>query len=399
LIRDLGLEEAKLYSEESASNRYIVRGLKLIPVPDTAFHFFSSELFSRAAKAHLMWEPFVRRSPSDDEESLEQFVVRRLGREFLDYAVDPLVAGIYAGDPARLSVKHAFPKLHALEQRYGSLIVGQILGGRERKMRKEVSKQKAKKVSFAGGLQELINAFEQSLSGLIHFESPVVGIERIPGGWQVLARQGACEHRAVIFATPTHSIARILHGDRLNFAAAFDEVRLPPIASVVFGFHKNQVQHPLDGFGMLVPKLERLTILGAIFSSSLFRYRAPEGHVTITCYAGGCRNPDLAIGDKAVLRRAVLHDLQRLLGIRGEPTFEQITVIPKSIPQYDVGFGKFKELVHQIEASSPGLFFAGNYREGISLGDAIVSAEDASSRAGYFLKQFDAVDCQTLNPS
>ncbi|MDB6037081.1 MAG: hemG, partial [Verrucomicrobiales bacterium] len=154
-----------------------------------------------------------------------------------------------------------------------------------------------------------------------------------------------------------------------------------------------------NGFGVLVPEVEKMKILGAIFSSSLFPHRAPEGHVTITCYIGGCRNPNLAVGDRAVLRSAVLEDLQKLLGVRGKPTFEHISVIPKSIPQYDVGFGKFKEFVHQIEASSPGLFFAGNYREGISLGDAIVSAEDASSRASYFLKQFDAVDFETLNPS
>src|SRR5204863_2732257 len=125
--------------------------------------FFGTELFSAGAKLRLFREPFIRRSPASCEESLGQFVVRRIGQEFLDYAINPFVAGVYAGDPARLSVKHAFPKLHALEQKYGSLILGQLLGARERKRRGETSKQNANKISFDDGLQVLTDALHGRL--------------------------------------------------------------------------------------------------------------------------------------------------------------------------------------------------------------------------------------------
>src|SRR5438067_4403549 len=148
LIRDLGLESRRLYSDPGADNRYLVRGGKPVLLPGSPVAFLGTKLFSTGAKLRLLKEPFIRRAPETPEESLAQFVVRRLGQEFLDYAINPFVAGVYAGDPARLSIKHAFPKLHALEQRYGSLILGQFLGASERKKRGEASKQNAKKISF-----------------------------------------------------------------------------------------------------------------------------------------------------------------------------------------------------------------------------------------------------------
>src|SRR5690606_18572525 len=123
LVRDLDLEKRKLYTDPKAESRFIVRYGRPIEMSDSKFGFFKTSLFSAAAKARLFAEPFIRRAPTDCEENLEQFVLRRLGREFLDYAINPFVAGVYAGNPARLSVKEAFPKLHALEQKYGSLIV------------------------------------------------------------------------------------------------------------------------------------------------------------------------------------------------------------------------------------------------------------------------------------
>ncbi len=133
LIRDTGLESRQLYSDPAADKRYLVRDKQLVNLPSSPLAFFATRLFSWRAKAGLLIEPFRRRAAADLEESLAEFVLRRLGREFLDYAINPFVAGVYAGDPERLSVKHAFAKLHALEQRYGSLIKGQIFGARERK--------------------------------------------------------------------------------------------------------------------------------------------------------------------------------------------------------------------------------------------------------------------------
>jgi oxygen-dependent protoporphyrinogen oxidase len=152
LVRDLGLEARRVYSNPAAENRYVVRDKKPVAVPNSAGGFLTTPLFSLPAKLRVLAEPFIRRAPNDVEESIAQFVQRRLGREFLDYAIDPLVAGIYAGNPQLLSVSQAFPKLHALEQRYRSLFLGQILGARARKRSGQVSKQDAKKFSFDDGL-------------------------------------------------------------------------------------------------------------------------------------------------------------------------------------------------------------------------------------------------------
>src|SRR5689334_472933 len=188
LIEQLGLTSRRLYSAPRAEKRYLVRGRKPVCMPGSPIGFFKTPLFSAAAKLRLLWEPFVSRAPAEAEENLAAFVKRRIGQEFLDYAINPFVAGVYAGDPARLSVQHAFPKLHAIEQRYGSLILGQFLGARERKRRAEVSKQNAKKVSFNEGLQVLTETLCKRLGDAVRINSPVLGIRQDAQGWTIRAR-------------------------------------------------------------------------------------------------------------------------------------------------------------------------------------------------------------------
>ena len=213
LIRDLGLEPRRWYSDPGAENRYLVRGGEPVCLPASPIRFFGTKLFSTGAKLRLLREPFLRRGPADKEENVAEFVLRRLGREWLDYAINPMIAGIYAGDPRRLSVIHAFPRLHAVEQRYGSLIVGQILGARERKRRGEVSKQEAKKISFDQGLQVLTDTLEARLRAAIRLNTTATALKRTPRGWTVSVQSGgstvAFEHRAVLLAAPAHCLARI----------------------------------------------------------------------------------------------------------------------------------------------------------------------------------------------
>jgi protoporphyrinogen/coproporphyrinogen III oxidase len=390
LVRDLGLEDHRLYSDPRAGRRFIVRGGRPLNVPGSPAGFFASPLFSLSAKLRLLREPFVPPAPPDAEESVAELVLRRLGQEFLDYAINPLVAGIYAGDPARLSVKHAFPKLHALEQRYGSLIKGQILGARERKRRAEVSKQTAPKVSFRGGLQDLVQGLQHQLADALRLEAPVRRVARTEHGWRVTAgsgsRESAGEHSAVLFAAPTYQLAelQVEAGSELSLKPLV-EVRYPPVASVVLGFRRADVAHPLDGFGMLIPQVERTHILGTIFSSSLFRDRAPTGHVTLTSYVGGTRAPELTSRPEEELVALTCRDLRAILGVSGPPTFQHVVVYPRAIPQYEVGYGRFKDLMTRIETQAPGLFFAGHYRDGIALGDSILSAHDVAERIAQFI--------------
>jgi protoporphyrinogen/coproporphyrinogen III oxidase len=390
LIKDLGLEERRLYAVPASRKRYIVRGGKPVPLPDSPLRFLRSRLFSTAAKLRLLEEPFIRRAPEAREENIAEFVRRRVGGEFLNYAINPFVAGIYAGDPSRLSVRHAFPRLHALEQKYGSLIVGQFLGARERRRRADVSNQHAAQFSFDEGLQVLTDALERRLAGEVRLQSPVTGFRQTAGGWIVTTRSSGGEeqreHAAVLYAGPAHKLPQIqLVSERYINWSPLAQIYYPPVASLVFGFRREDVTHPLDGFGMLIPGVEGLKILGAIFSSSIFPNRAPAGHITLTCYVGGARAPELALAGVDELTALALKDLYPILGIKGSRTFQHHFVFPKAIPQYDVGFGRFKDLMDDIESKAPGFFLAGHYREGISLGDSILSGDRAAERIRVLL--------------
>ncbi len=391
LVTDLGLASRRMYSDPAASNRYLVRDGKLVALPDSLPAFLRTPLFSPAAKLRLFAEPFIGRAAPGVEESVEQFVLRRLGREFLDYAINPLVGGVYAGDPASLSVTEAFPKLHALEQRYGSLIKGQVLGARERKKRAEPSKQNAPKFSFDEGLQVLTDELSEQLGSVLETDCPVTSIRKNAQGWFVTTGTESAPvdrpYDAVVYAGTAHGLAKLrILADGAPFLGSLSEIYYPPVASVALGFRRKDVADPLSGFGVLIPQVEKCQTLGALFSSSLFPNRAPAGHVLLTCYLGGARNPLQALKEPDALTEAVLADLRKLLGVTGDPTFVHQFVFHKAIPQYEVGYGWFKKRMNEAEANCPGLFLAGHYRDGISLGDSIVSGNDVVGRIQTYLK-------------
>ena len=390
LICDAGLQSRRLDPDPHAAKRYLVRRQRPIVMPSTPLDFLKTRLFSAGAKLAVAREPFVAPRRDGTEESIAEFVVRRLGREFLDHAIDALVAGIYAGDPEKLSVQQAFPKLDRLEKRYGSLIKGQIFGARERKKLGEVSKDSAPKFSFDEGLQVLPETLGAFLGNVVRLNSPVVKLERTAESWTLDFREHYCEHRsehsAVIYAGTAFNLAKlcIKSPTRVDLGP-FSEIRHPPVASVVLGFRRKDVDHPLDGFGMLIPRVEGFKILGAIFSSSLFPNRAPAGHVTITSYVGGERHPELASLSQEELCALVCKDLSILLGVKGQPTFKHCAFHPRAIPQYNVGYQRYRGLMSKIEDAAPGLFFAGHYRDGISLGDSIVSGCNTADRVETFV--------------
>jgi oxygen-dependent protoporphyrinogen oxidase len=317
-------------------------------------------------------------------------VIRRLGQEFLDQAIDALVAGVYAGDPYRLSVPHAFPKLGQLEDRYGSLIMGQIFGARERKRRGEVAKDRAGKVSFDDGLQVLPDTLRQILGDAVQINTTVTRLTQTAEGWTVGLRRAGQESRAecsaVVCAGTAFKLAEVELRARapLTFAP-LSEIRYPPVASVVLGFKREDVTHPAEGFGMLIPKVEGFKILGTIFSSSLFPNRAPAGCMTLTSYVGGERYPELASLTEDELVELTCADLRVLLGLKGRPTFRHCVLYPRAIPQFNVGFGRFRDCMAELERQAPGLFLAGHYRDGISLSDCIVSACNVADRVRHHL--------------
>ena len=383
LVRDAGLEPRKLAPDPKAEARYLVRYGRPLEMPGSPPGFFATKLFTARAKFALLREPFIKPRRDGVEESIAQFVVRRFNQEFLDHAIDALVAGIYAGDPHKLSLPHAFPKLKALEDNYGSMIRGQILGARDRKKSGEVAKDRAPKFSFDEGLQVLTDTLAAQLGESLQLNTPVTALTRSADGWRVSTAGGEAEFGAVIYCGTAHRLAEMkIENGTLMDMSSFSEINYPPVASVVLGFRREDVAHPCDGFGMLIPKIEGFKILGTIFSSALFPDRAPAGHLTLTSYIGGARYPELALLPPEQIVELVLADLRRLLGVKGAPVFTHVKTWPKAIPQYNVGYGKYRQRLSDLESAAPGLFFAGCYRDGVSLGDAIVSGVNIAERAG-----------------
>ena len=392
LVRDAGLESRRLSPNPKAEARYVVRYKRPISMPSSPAGFFTTKLFTLGAKLAVLREPFVSPRRDGVEESIAEFVVRRFNQEFLDHAIDALVAGVYAGDPGKLSVTHAFPKLKALEDNYGSMIKGQIFGARERKKRGDVAKDRAPKFSFDSGLQVLPETLSQQLGDSVKLNAAVTKLTQSADGWTLsIADQFEAEHRAVIYAGTAFRLAKLkIESKETVDLSPLSEIRYPPVASVVLGFRREDVAHPCEGFGMLIPRVEGFRILGTIFSSSLFPNRAPAGHLTLTSYIGGERYPELASLPAEKLYEITCEDLKVLLGVRGKPTFQHCAFYPQAIPQYNVGYGKYRALMTDLETKADGVFLAGHYRDGVSLSDSIVSGCNVADRVEKFVRGREA---------
>ncbi len=372
-IDEIGLGSRRLYASPAAKQRYIVRGGQLVAMPTSPIGFSATRLFSVRAKLTLLGEPFRPRGAADREESVADFVIRRLGREFLDYAVNPFVGGVYAGDPARLSVRHAFPKLHALEQEHGSLIRGAV-------KRRNTSGGPAGRIfSFPNGLGEVPAALAATLGDALRLGTEVKTVRRTEHAWEIECLRGnqswweVCD--TVVCALPADALANIKFENvaEASRLAVLREIEHPPVVSVFTGFRREDVRHPLDGFGALMPQVERGRILGTLFSSTLFPGRAPEGHVALTTFVGGMRQPELAeLGERELLR-VVHEELSRLVGVTAPPVFAHVKRWPRAIPQYTLGYQRFKDAITAVESAAPGLFIGGNCRDGISLANCIAS--------------------------
>ena len=385
LVRDLNLQSRCLYPAASMKRRYVVRDGRTLPLPQSALAAVRTPLLSLQAKMRVLGEPFVRRGMLEDE-SLAAFVTRRLGAELLDYVIDPFVGGVYAGDPDRLSVAHAFPKLHELERTYGSLIKGSILGARARRKRATVPKAKAPMLTFDAGLTVLVDALQSQLEAAIQLDSVVTGVRRDGDGWTIEKSSGVSrKHSAVLLCAPAHRVAEMnIDSGAPRELASLRRLDYPPIARVAVAFRRDRITHALDGFGVLIPRKERMNTLGILFSSSVFPNRAPEGYALLTAYLGGSRGRGVLETTDDRLIEMALTDMRKILGVSESPVFEDVVRIPRSIPQYNVGYGEVKNAIVKFEAKAPGIFIASSYRGGISVSDCIAGGNAATEKVrGY----------------
>lgn len=367
LFREIGLDEELILANPEASKRFIVKNGELVSLPLSMLEAVRSPLLSFKSKLRLFKEPFLSANPNRDQ-SIAEFIERRLGKEILDYAVNPFVAGIFANRPENLSLKHALPKLDQLEERYGSLIWGAIAGSGKKS---GSEKMKRMLISFKKGLQTLPIKLASFLDD-VYYDQKITALEKSGELWVLKTSNktyGPFKH--VIINVPLYQVGEIFNSITKQSYAFRKEVDYPKLSVLHLGYKKKDIQHRLDGFGFLVPEVENRSVLGALFSSTLFEGRCPKDCHLLTVFVGGGREPALAEMDTNALITRVEAELKELIGLRGSYQYMDHVYWPHSIPAYHLGYDETLKQFDRFEDEFAGLMMAGNFRDGISVPDCI----------------------------
>jgi oxygen-dependent protoporphyrinogen oxidase len=367
LMAAYGLGEVTQSAEMRAARRYIFARGELHGLGPSPLTILTSKLLSWRGKLRLLSEPF-RAKGGHAGETVVEFASRRFGPEAAAMLMDPIVSGVHAGDPARLVMANCFPRIHALEQDHGSVLNGLRRG----------PKTQRTVVGFPGGMQQLADAMASRIPAEdLCLRTVTTSLRRDARGWNVAWRgadgadEGVSAKHLVVTAPFWHWGSLPFDETVTPYLRDWENGQIPPVTVVARGYAREDVPHPLDGFGYLTPGGEGRDVLGCLFPSSVLPGRAPEGHVLVCCFIGGDRRPELARLPEEALRRLVDAELAASLGIRQPPKREWVQRWDRAIPQYDAGQPRREAALAQAEAAHPGLHFHGAFRGGISLMHAL----------------------------
>ncbi|HEX8703386.1 MAG TPA: protoporphyrinogen oxidase [Myxococcaceae bacterium] len=380
LAASVGVEELIRPADPSAKRRYLYTGGRLRAVPGSPPAFLKSDILPLGARLRVIAELLSGRGPEGLDESLGAFGRRHLGETATKVLLDSVQTGIYAGDLEALSVGATFPLLTKLEREHRSLILGAIR--MQSAQRKALPSGTAPKLTgalstFEGGLQTLVNGLARALGPAARTGARVEGLIPSQGGWRVSVfehgRQAELNAAQVVVTTPSHVAAGLLRPLDEKLAALLEGIAYAPIAVVHLGYAPGSTPPP-DGFGFLVPSLEKRRLLGAIHASTVFPFRAPGGRVLYTCMVGGARRPDLVGLDEEALLTLAKDELRDLVGVTASPVFTEVIRWPRGIPQYNVGHLERVSAIDEALRRLPRLHLAGNAYKGIGLNDCIRNA-------------------------
>jgi len=374
LAKELSI--SPLRSSDAARKRYIYINGKLRLLPENPKAFLSSDILSLPGKLRIGMEPFIK--PKMEDETLADFARRRLGKEAYEKLIDPMASGVFAGDPEKMSVASSFPKIKAIERKYGSLIKGMIKMGKEAK--------KAGKgpvgagpggtlTSFPSGMEEIILSLRGILGDKIRVRSRVLSLEKLERGFRIHLSEGTpIDTDAAVLACPAYESAAILKDFDGEITSGLSNIEYPALSVISLGYKKAKISIPTDYFGFLVPARERRKILGTLFDSSIFPVRAPEGYLLLRIMVGGARASALAMKDDEVLLKIVMGELEEMTGLREEPDFARVFRHERAIPQYRLGHGEKLQKLGSALSKYPGLYLHGNSYKGISFNDCIANS-------------------------
>ena len=394
LCERLGLTDRLIETDPGRRRSFVIRKGRLVPVPEgfvlmaprRLAPLLTTPILSWRGKLRLLMDLFIPRRDDEVEESLAGFVRRRLGREALDRLVQPLVAGIYTADPSNLSLKATLPQFLAMERDHRSLILAGLREARasgQGKLERQASGARyGMFVTLDDGMDVLPNALATKLpDGTIRTNTAVRRIIRNEpvSPWLVELLDGPpIEADAVVLTTESHAAARLIDAEDPGLAL---QLRGIPYASSIIvnvAYRRDQIQHPLDGFGAVVPAIEGRPILAVSFLSVKFPRRSPSGTVLLRVFIGGATRPELFDLDDAAVGELVRRELGELIGASGDPLFLRIGRHPRSMPQYILGHLERVEAIRRKLTRHPRLYLTGIAYDGVGIPDCIHAAESTA---------------------
>jgi len=385
LCRDLGLGGQLLVaSEGSRKNRYLFLKGELQRLPGDPFGLLGTPLLSLSGKLAMLAEPFRRRRGNGSEESVAEFARRRFGREAADIFVDALVTGIHAGDPEKLSVRAAFPRLVKMEAEAGSVLKGFLRAAKVKKRAAQARGEKSQPQrmwSFAGGLGVLIHALRESLGDIVRTGVRVRRIERTASGY--LVRGDGSESwpaDVIVHTAPASAQSESLQEFDPALAEELASVKFTPVNVVLLGYRTQDAPMAPDGFGYIAPQNTRRDVLGLQWCSAIFPGRAPPGMVLWRALCGGVNRTDVTHWPDDILVSAVHREMQLAMKVTAAPVFTQVIRWPQAIPQYEVGHMARLARIDELGAKHPGLILAGNSHRGVAMNDCTEQAEVIAAR-------------------
>lgn len=379
LCQQLGLTPKP--TDALANKRFIYLNGRLRPLPRGPLQAITSPVLSLGTKWRALQEPRQPKTTSD-ELSIADFFTRRVGREVVDNLVDPFISGIYAGDISQLSLPAVFPKLWQWEQTSGSLSKG--FRDSKRSSPKPTKRSPIQLLSFDNGLTTLITALSaELLADSLRFQQTVTHIQPTEPGYDITTQTGEryhCHH--VILAVPAYTSATLLQSFLPEATGPLADIPYNGLAVVHTGFQKEDIPHPLDGFGFLIPRRENLALLGSIWASGLFPNRAPAGQVLLSNFIGGAHHPEIANWPSHQIAALVLDNLQQVFKAKAalKPVFQRVLTYERAIPQYTLGHLTRIQQLEQALQAHPNIQLCGNYLHGIALNECVKSGLSAANR-------------------
>ncbi len=397
LCESLGITDKLLPSNDEARKRFIFSEGKLHRLPENAQSFFLSNFLSIKGRLRIIGELWAKKKPKGVDETIAAFATRRLGKEAYEKLLDPMVSGIFAGNPENMSLESCFPRVAELEREYGGLIKAMLKISMEKKKELKKSGRKTPKAgpggpggtltSFENGLEDMVKALQMKIKGKVISGTEVKHISKNNNSFELKTTDDVIKADIAVFAVPAYDGAKIFKTLEPKISDVLMDIPYSPLAIAAFGMTKSNIDHSLDGFGFLIPSREKCRILGSLWTSSIFPNRAPKGMALMRTMIGGARHPEIVPFNELDLKFAAETELQDIIGINGEPEFVRIIPTEKAIPQYTPGHGrKIKKLEALLKAQG-GIFFTGNAFKGIGLNDCVKSSLDTADKVIKALKQ------------